>query len=215
MQSSQRLSRFAFLVMACLLMLSAGCTSAVVPKQTITYYAPQAAWDVKVTNNAGPANEALIMLAQHDVRIMVVAQPSYNPARIWMNVHLPEGKTMRVVDDQFTIAPRDGSPSRVEKISYIRGTFVINDETIYRDLQPGDLLQGASYPTHTRFWGKPTTVNRQFEIVCPLGETLPEKFDLALPGIEISGQTINLPTLRFTRETGQFKVPSNMIHPPW
>ena len=211
---ANRFKTFTAVVLAAAFMTLAGCAYGR-PKEAVTYYAPLSGWDLRVTDSAGVPNEAVILLEKHGVRIVVVAQPSYNPARIWMNVHLPEGKTMRVTDDQFTIAPRDGSPSRAEQVTYIRGTFFVNGEVIYRDLRPGDLLQGASEPSHERISGKPIMIPRQFEIVCPLGETLPESFDLALPGLEISGEAIRLPTIRFNRAVGMVRVPKDRVHHPW
>lgn len=202
------------LALAILSLLAMGCST---PKQTITYYVPSGGWNTSVSSSTGPANEANIALPGHDgLSLMVVAQPSYDPARIWMSIHLPEGKTLRVADEPFLVTPRDQSKEAwSEPITYIRGTFIIKDETVYRRFTPGQDLPGASTPTITRFWGKPTTIPRQFEIVAHLKQPLPDRFVLTLPGMEIDGQPLRLPALHFSKEVGSFPIPQNQRHHPW
>lgn len=194
----------------CLLLV--GCAS---QKQEISYYQPQPVLGMEVTASAGPDNEARFELKDHGVRLMVIAQASYDPARIWMSVHLPAGATLRIKGDHFTIRSLKNSTTHQAPVAQIRGTYQVDGEGIYRDFNVGDLLEGASDPSYTRFWGKPTTIPRHFEITAPLSAQLPESFELQLPEMELSGKPLNLPPLYFNHVTGTFKVKENSNHRPW
>lgn len=196
-----------------------GCNGPSIDRHEITYYQPHEATGMKITSSAGPDNEALFELKDPDIRVMVIAQPSYEPARIWMSIHLPEGLSMKIVGDHFTLTALDDSPTRTAKINRIRGTFMINGEGIYRDFQVGEELQGASAAGFTHFWGKRTTTARHFEINAPLGDTktnkLPQSFELLMPEILIGGKPLVLPPLYFSRKIGKFFIKNRINNQPW
>jgi hypothetical protein len=184
------------------------------PMKTITYYAPSGP-NLRVESSDGPANEAIVELPDPDVRLMVIAQPSYDPARIWVSVHLPEGKTLRVVGNQFTLTSQAGSKVRTEKVNRIQGTYIVDGEGIYKFFQVGDDLPGASTPTITRFWGKHITQPRQFEITALLGSDLPAAFNLTLPEQQLNGKTLHIAPIAFTREQGKVELTTEKNHSPW
>lgn len=189
-----------------------GCST---HKESITYYRPYDAFGMKVTSGSGPDNQACFEFEKHDVRLMIVAQPSYDPPRIWVSMHLPDGKEARVMNDTFTITPLDRSATYETKISYIRGTFMTNGEWISRDFAAGDTLQGANQPSVSHFWGKPTIIPRQFEVVAPIGDKLPQSFELLMPEIQIDGKAVKMPALYFSKKTGVFRVKNNLTLHPW
>ena len=196
-----------------------GCRSPSIDRQEVTYYQPHEAEGMKITASAGPDNEALFELKDPDIRVMVIAQPSWEPARIWMSIHLPQGLSMVINGDHFTLTALDSSPTRTATINRIRGTFMVNGEGILRDFQVGQELQGASPDSFTHFWGKRTTTPRHFEINAPLGDTktnkLPDSFELLMPEILIGGKPLVLPPLYFTRKTDKFFIKSKINNQPW
>lgn len=208
--SSARLFRWVTLAALCLVV--AGCST---HKESITYYRPYDAFGMKVTAGSGPDNEACFEFEKYDVRLMIVAQPSYDPPRIWVSMHLPQGVDARVINDSFTITPVDRSATYESKISYIRGTFMTDGEWISRDFKPGDTLEGANQETVSHFWGNPTHLPRQFVIVAPIGDKLPEEFELLMPEIQINGSPVKMPALYFAKKTGVFRVKNNITLRPW
>lgn len=203
---------FRWVTFTALCLVMTGCST---HKQTITYYRPYDALGMQVTTGSGPDNQASFEFEKHDVRLMVVAQPSYDPPRIWVNMHLPQGKQARVMSDLFTITPLDDSAAYETKISYIRGLYLVDGEWIYHDLKPGDNLEGANQQGISHFWGRPTSIPRQFEIVAPIGDKLPESFKLLMPEIQIDGEPVKMPALYFTKTTGVFRVKDNITLHPW
>lgn len=204
------------LLLSCLVLV--GCRVPI-DKREITYYQPHAASGMTLSSSSGPDNEALFELKNPDIRTMIVAQPSYDPPRIWMSIHLEQGLDMKVVGDHFTITALDNSPTRTAPIDLIRGTFMMQGEGIYRDFKVGDDLKGASDKAYTRFWGKETSIARHYVITAPLGDTktnqLPEEFELLLPEILISGKPLELPPLYFARKVGKFYIKENVYNQPW
>lgn len=194
------------------LLMLAGCSK---PMQTISFYTPQSGQDLRVGASDGPANEAIINLPSPEVRLMVIAQPSYSPPRIWVSLHLPQGNTLRVVGDHFTLTPRDGSPVRTEKVNPIQGTFIVDGEGIYKYFQIGQELVGASTLSTTHFWGKHTIVPRHFEITASLGTDLPAAFSLTLPELQLNGKPLHVAPIQFTRATGQIPIPEDNNRHPW
>lgn len=203
---------FRWVTLVVLSLVAVGCST---HNETITYYRPYEAVGMKVTSGSGPDNQARFEFEEHDIRLMVVAQPSYEPPRIWVNMHLPKGKEMTVVGDHFTITPRGQADAYDTPISYIRGIFLTDGEWIYRDFKPGDELHGADQETVSHFWGSRTTLPRQYEIVAPLGDQLPEVFELLLPEMQIEGQTVKMPSITFFKKTGVFRVKNNLTLHPW
>lgn len=198
---------------ACMLLAS---LTACGHQQQITFYAPDESLQIDVSSSGGPANQASFTRANGEIRMMVVVQPSYNPARIWLSIHLPEGHTLRFTDENFILAStEDAHLTRNEKIAYIRATRDQNGETITEAYNINQTIQGQSFETITRFMGKHTTVPRHIEIVSYIDGNLPHKFNLTLPEMEISGEKADLPVITFTRTEGMHTVPQEWNHYPW
>jgi hypothetical protein len=167
----------------------------------VSYFSPVPRDDIRVRSTfRGLPEVAKIPLSESvELSLVIFDQPQKSSLRLLFA--LPAGELARFVDGNVIVSPSDSGPIIVGTIETIQANYIVNGRGSFRYLTSSDNLEGATYEYKSELGGT-TSVHRPFEINVAFPVKLPDRFNVRIPPLNLSGKAVSIPNVEVRREIG-------------
>ncbi len=167
----------------------------------VSYFSPVQQENIRVAAATRRLPEVARLQLSNEVELFLIVYDQPQRSILRMIIHLHTGQNVRFGDARILATPSAGGQAIVGEIGQIEANYIVNGRGSRVYLTASDDLIGDTHEYKAGFSGT-ARVARRFMTELEFPSRLPDRFQLRLPTLALSGKPIPSPALEFRRQVG-------------